>query len=231
MRWKTLIGNCNKLPNIENKLIDFVKNNAKNCKYVYKLYLEKKKDHVINAQHKWEIDVNSVLDDWNNYYSMAFLVTKNSFLQNFQFKLLHRILPCNSFLYKCNLKETELCTFCSETKETLYHIFWECNVVKNFWLFIKNWLNELGILIPFNAKELIFGVNENHLYRNMINNVLLFLKYYIYKCRCKNINPCFNGGIEYLKYCIKIDKHSTYYLSPTQKEKIVKKWIPLDAVI
>ncbi len=43
-RWKTLIVNCNKLPNIENKLIDFVKNNAKNCKYVYKLYLEKKKD-------------------------------------------------------------------------------------------------------------------------------------------------------------------------------------------
>jgi hypothetical protein len=50
-------------------------------------------------------------------------ITKDTKLQNFQFKLLHIILPVNSFLYKCGLKETELCTFCMETKENLLHLF------------------------------------------------------------------------------------------------------------
>ena len=65
----------------------------------------------------------------------------------------------------------------------------------------------------------------------MVNHELLFLKYYIFKCRCKNVNPCVNGGIEYLKHCIKNVIYSTCYLSPTQKEKIITKWMPLDAVI
>lgn len=59
-------------------------------------------------------DLNMQIEDWNAIYSMPFIITRNSFLQNFQFKIVHRILPCNSFLLKCKLKETELCTFCSE---------------------------------------------------------------------------------------------------------------------
>jgi hypothetical protein len=35
-------------------------------------------------------------------------------LQNFQFKVSHRITATNSFLSKCGLKETELCTFFAE---------------------------------------------------------------------------------------------------------------------
>ena len=56
-----------------------------------------------------------------------FLLQKDTKLQDFQYKLIHRILITNSFLYKCGLKETELCTFCTETKESLVHIFGECN--------------------------------------------------------------------------------------------------------
>jgi hypothetical protein len=44
-----------------------------------------------------------------------FSVTKNTKLQDFQYKLIHRILITNSFLHKCGLKEIELCTFCAET--------------------------------------------------------------------------------------------------------------------
>jgi hypothetical protein len=34
------------------------------------------------------------------------------------YKILHRILYANSLLFKCKLKETQLCNFCNETKET-----------------------------------------------------------------------------------------------------------------
>ena len=62
------------------------------------------------------------IEDWSFIYCIPFSVTKDTKLQDFQYKLIHRILIKNSFLYKCGLKETELCTFCTETKESLVHI-------------------------------------------------------------------------------------------------------------
>ena len=74
----------------------------------------------LNIQSKWEKEVHKgvVIEDynWSYIYCIPFSVTKDTKLQDFQYKLVHRILITNSFLYKCGLKETELCTFCTETK-------------------------------------------------------------------------------------------------------------------
>ena len=88
----------------------------------------------LNIQSKWEqaVHTNIVIADWSFIYCISFSFTKDTKLQDFQYKLIHRILITNSFLYKCGLKETEFCTFCTETKESLVHIFWECNYVWNF---------------------------------------------------------------------------------------------------
>ena len=112
----------------------------------------------------------------------ALLITP-SYATGFQYKLIHRILITNSFLYKYGLKETELCTFCTETKESLVHIFWECNYVRNFWLSIGNFLKICGLSLPFNAKDIIVCLTEHGSAQGTINNVLLILKYYI-QCIC-----------------------------------------------
>ena len=88
---------------------------------------------------------------WSFIYCISFSVTKDTKLQDFQYKLIHRILSTNSFLYKYGLKETELCTFCTETKESLVHIFWECNYVRNFWLAIGNFLKICGVSLFHNS--------------------------------------------------------------------------------
>jgi hypothetical protein len=66
---------------------------------------------------------------------------------------------------------------------------------------------------------------------NASNQVILILKYYLYKCRCLGDKPSINGGIKYLKYCIKIEKTTINFLSPTQKEYICKKWLPFETVL
>jgi hypothetical protein len=58
---------------------------------------------------------------------------------------------------------------------------------------------------------------------NTNNQVILILRYYLYKCRCLGDKPSINGGIIYLKYCIKIEKTTINVLSPTQKEYICRK--------
>ena len=44
--------------------------------------------------------------------------------------------------------ETELRTFCVETKENWLHLFWNCNLVQNFWFAVKNFLMTCGITLP-----------------------------------------------------------------------------------
>jgi hypothetical protein len=41
---------------------------------------------------------------------------------------------------------------------------------------------------------------------NTNNQIILILKFYLYKCRCLGDKPSINGGLKYLKYCIKIEK-------------------------
>ena len=49
----------------------------------------------------------------------------------------------------------------TETKESLVHIFWECNYVSNFCLSIGNFLKICCLMLPFNAKDIILGLTEH----------------------------------------------------------------------
>ena len=138
----------------------------------------------------------------------TFFVTKDTKLQDFPYKRIHRILITNFFLYKCGLKETELCTFCTGTKESLVHIFWECNHVRNFWLAIDNFQKIYGVSLLFNANDIILGLTEHISPQGTINNALIILKYYIYVCKCKRRALNLEGGLKFLKYAINIEKAS-----------------------
>jgi hypothetical protein len=82
-----------------------------------------------------------------------------------------------------------------------------------------------GVRLPFKAKGTILGLTEHNSAHGAINNVLLILKYYIDVCRCK----C--RALEFLKYVIIIEKPSTMYLSPVQKEHAKRKVLDLEAVL
>ena len=66
---------------------------------------------------------------------------------------------------------------------------------------------------------------------NTKNQVILILKHSLNKCRCLGDKPSINGGLKYLKYCLKIEKTTINFLSSTQKEYICKKWLPFETVL
>ena len=113
--WRQKITEVEKLDVIENKFVEKIKKEPKLCRYFQKIFVEDKKELPLNSQNKWEKELNVHVETWNIVYRWPFIVTKDTKLQNFQYKLVHRILSCNAFLYKCGLIETEFCTFCSET--------------------------------------------------------------------------------------------------------------------
>ena len=64
---------------------------------------------------------NSESHDWLGLiksYTLAFLCTNESKLRVFQFKLLHRKLATNYFLFKIGIKSNDQCSFCKESSET-----------------------------------------------------------------------------------------------------------------
>ena len=79
----------------------------------------------------------------------------------FQFQLLHRILPTNNYLHKIGKFNSPLCYFCQQTLNTVKHTFAEYFVVKEI-LGIERWLLELFKLqTSFDKYTLLFGKYEN----------------------------------------------------------------------
>ena len=84
--------------------------------------------------------------DWEFVYPLSNDCTLDNILKMFQYKLLHRTIPTNTFLHKCKLVETELCAFCGETKETILHLFCDSNIVNNIWLkYMSNCRSGVGV--------------------------------------------------------------------------------------
>jgi hypothetical protein len=72
------------------------------------------------------------------------------------------------------------------------------------------------------APNILLGIANPLDSDNTNNQVILILKYYLYKCRWLGEKPSINGGLKYLKYCIKIEKTTINFLSSTQKNIYVK---------
>ena len=56
---------------------------------------------------------------WNKIYSLPFQVALDTYMRDFQYKILNRILFTNSKLFKLKLVESPLCSFCDKNEETL----------------------------------------------------------------------------------------------------------------
>lgn len=113
----------------------------------------------------------------------------------FQFRIvhrLHRLLSTNQFLKKIHVVESDLCSFCHETPETLIHIFYECRYVTSFWENFQLWINDtLHLDLKFTVTEVIFGFFSQN--NDIVNLCIILAKFHIYKQKLKNSIPCFEG--------------------------------------
>ena len=104
-----------------------------------------KKDFLTSeSQGKWlaeDLFLN-VQVNWENTYQLHFLCTTETKLRVFQFKFLHRRVATDDFLLKIGKKETDSCSFCAGSPETLTHLFWHCRSTQTFWNNVSQWTSE-----------------------------------------------------------------------------------------
>ena len=139
---------------------------------------------------KWNLQFERL--NWKTIFSNCFKFSSDSQLQWFQVRLLHRILPTKKYLALCNLSDSSFCSFCDQEIETLNHLFWHCGYVQTFWTDFLKLLQEKCIhctRLNLNEQLVLFGSSDNIYTDKPINFILLFAKFYIYKCKFQNDRP------------------------------------------
>lgn len=110
---------------------------------------------------KWEDELHWDFDEWSEILVCNYKLTHETKVKTFLFKLFHRVLPTQEFLFKVGISETDVCRLCHEEIETLLHYFCFCPVVTIFWTELFQWLREqTGETIPFESHVILFGYNE-----------------------------------------------------------------------
>lgn len=129
----------------------------------------------ISAEQKWENILNKYDIEWKNIHFHCTKHTKNTKLCWFQYRIIHRILGTNTFLYKIKVKDCNLCTFCKEERETIEHLLWECHKISDLWHELNRWIFEMTCIeIPLNLEIAMFGLLHPYDANLFKNKIILF---------------------------------------------------------
>ena len=114
-------------------------------------------------------------------YLLPCIVTVNTRLRVFQYKVLNNALYLYKHLYISKLRDTKLCSFCSWEDETIFHLFANCSKSKTLWNSLKEFFKDIINLPSLTTQSAIFGFlqTDQELFL-ILNYLLLLFKYYLY---------------------------------------------------
>ena len=130
-------------------------------------------------------------------------------IKEFQFKLLHRILGTNNFIYKIGKTDTPRCDFCNIYLEKIEHLFFLCTHVKQIWLEVERLSREvLALDVKLRMDEVLLGyeLHDKSDMNILLNKLILYGKHYIWKTKLSNLTLSVTGFYKYLEGHVRYDK-------------------------
>lgn len=145
------------------------------------------KDHQSAAFARWSEDTADSLKvnnqaEWSVICLSPFKTTRETKIQTLQYKILNRILPCNSYLKQLRLRQDESCNYCDQ-RDSIAHFLFLCPVVQIFWSRVCSWFNNsVGLqLQSVDDREFVFGSDVTTSKGKIINFILLQTKYFVHR--------------------------------------------------
>ena len=106
------------------------------------------------------------------------------YLKYTQFRTLHYRFFTNDVLLKCGIKNVDTCTLCDTVKDNNFHMLIDCDIVRDLWSRVENWIRSLGMIdYHLTDRKIILGDLENP---SQINIILLNAKKTIYQSKLDN---------------------------------------------
>ena len=125
---------------------------------------------------------------WRNIYTQKTIIPKLPKLCEFNYKVLHNLIPCAKQLCKWKKIESDRCTMCGKMEDTK-HMLFNCHRVRNIWQNVSDILN-----VNISWKQIVCGFPCYELKSkvNVLNYLFTIISYAIFKqtamCRNENLN-------------------------------------------
>ena len=167
-----------------------------NQKSIYMALMIKKLDRSA-ACRKYTDTYNLDEDEWKSIYLMPHILPISNKAKEMHYRIVHGYVATNHMMYKMNTINSDLCNFCEHCEQTVFHLFYNCNHVKRFWLAVEQWLTrECGMDLKFCAKNVLFGVVEKD---SFMNSVICYERLYIMKCKIQEMQIAVEGCLNRLE--------------------------------
>ena len=151
---------------------------------------------------KWEQSFNFNPLEWKDIFVRPYVICRSTILQSFQYRLFHRVITCNHWLFNATLKDSPDCEACG-LDDTLQHFFIECDLVQNFWNNLTTWWSAKDPThtpLILSQKEKLFGKGMKEYKANNINLVLFLANKYIHDRKmCAKLEVSFDAFLLTLK--------------------------------
>ena len=140
-------------------------------------------------------------DCLKDVYNLPFVITLETKLQIFQYKIIHNILPTKRSLFRMKLCESETCHLCKMQAQTLAHLLYQCPVISEFWIAFQSWwYANHGKIMTATERDILFGWHDNATQsKDILNYITLVAKYYIFCTTQDSDKVSFDGFPSFLK--------------------------------
>ena len=153
----------------------------------------------------WNNTLDEVIErpDWTPVYTTLSKLRISPNLLYFQYQIINRSLMTNKKLAQFKIVESNLCSFCFDSIETIEHMLYRCPLVKALWVEIQEWCNKNNYnKIKLEEKFILLGIkNQDYLFHTIIN----LTKQTIYKNKFKNKVPNLNHILYTWRACLDIE--------------------------
>ena len=175
----------------------------------------------LHLKKKWSSELDVDQDLLSDQAKNMYITTNSTKLRSFYYRCLNKALILNSHLFRWGLIDNNLCSFCSESKETNTHIFWECSCVQELWCSIAEWVESIGGEMILSRTNVI--VNKFAIVPSSFENTVgIAIKQYIYKQRCLGKRLFCREAISMLELLKNVEKFNAIRLN--QLHKHTTKW-------
>ena len=129
-------------------------------------------------------------------------------------RIMHRIIATNITLKEVGVVDDTRCTVCNNQRDSIEHVFWECDCIKGFWNKLDTLLRhkcETVFNVHFTENGVLYGVDNCMNTDSVVDFIVLQAKQFIYKCRFDKRLPTLSFFVHQLTFRYKIEKYNANF--------------------
>ena len=158
-----ILNNDNRIPTTST-IMAFAKS-----KSIYELLIKQKTQDITPNTLPFSANINPN-SNISCILRRKMITIKEIKLREFNFKIIHNILPCNQNLKRWRITQEDKCDICEEV-QSIKHLLFECGAIKRLWELVEEIIN-----CKITYYEVICGFDKN-LFANYITNITAFVIY------------------------------------------------------